>query len=184
MMAANVLELNKPLLFGISILFFLCASCLGCVGGFVYFNNTLQPTPDWRMLGKPPETITGFLAADFNTVYVRTAHHKIYSCYWASPYDTACWVEAQQPTGLLQYPCPGTVNTSGFILPKPPFPDVVDTIKAEYCSSFAGNVDYSVFEYLLLRDGTVAQWSHDEFDLGLPSGVNRKLVNDLLVWSL
>lgn len=154
----------------ILILAILLLPCISCYGGLVFSDAIHPEIPEWRHLGKPPSEINRLMAADFSTIYVETVDKKIYSCYWASPLDINCWKEIEKvPEILFSGRCiPGEAPNA----PLPPEENIKDKILFEYCGSFAGNTNYSIFAYYLLEDGTVTQWGRDEFHLfNLPSYV-------------
>ena len=161
---------------------FIFPPLVGCYGGAAFSAVTLPQIPEWRQLGSPPEAIEELLAADFDQIFVRTIDKKIYSCYWASPYDSACWVKVDEiPEIFVGYCDPA--DPTGPAAPRPPSGKVIQEILFENCGTFfGGSTDYSVFAYYLLEDGTVLQWGYDEFHFFPMPGMFKRLFRNIIVF--
>jgi hypothetical protein len=132
----------------------------GCAGGYwLYAQDGLAPQ-EWHTLGQAPAPITRLLDADFATIYVQTSDQRIFSCSYTSQYDRNCWSEIQQVPRLVRYPCQQMMST---LAPPPPQP-ALETLTINYCHRFGR----SEFVYIRLANGTVMQWSYDDFHWGLP----------------
>ena len=151
---------------------------LGCCAGSVLYRPHSQErvVDGWVSLGYPPQKVKQLAAAEFYTVYVEAVDGKIYSCYRASPYDIECWIEVTQLPELAEYQC----GFSGTFPASPSSVRVIDRLEVEYCSTFAGQTDRSVFVYLLLDDNEILLNGYDKFHLWLPPGVSRKFFEGAL----
>jgi hypothetical protein len=99
----------------------------------------------WRRLEAPPEPITRFLLISGDDLFVQAAEGRIYRC---------CWSVAELPP-YPAYPSTHFPCESSLARPTPPG-TVVDQIERTYCGA-----DYGIFyQYVLLEDGSVWQWSY------------------------
>jgi hypothetical protein len=153
----------------ISVLLLLILSCIGSCVGISIFH--ISKPPEWRDLGSPPEKIEKLIVADFDSIYVKTIFGNIYSCTWASPYDIECWVKVNEIPDKDLNSCGDRVHEPA---PKPLNRQIIETVKFQYCWSFAGREHYSEFNYYLLENGNVLQWGEDDFHFFEPIGVIKR----------
>ena len=132
----------------------------GCAGGCIYYNQTVEPTPEWRNLGSPPEPITELIDAEFFTIYVRGESGQLYSYYWESPYAHDGWNKVAEIPEYFSFCDEDSFREPE--LPIPPFGTPVESFYVRFCSNWAGNSSSSLAVYHLLDSGDVAQWYRND----------------------
>lgn len=136
----------------------------GCVSGCIYYNQTAEPTPEWRNLGSPPEPIVELVDAEFFTIYARGESGQLYSYYWESPYAYDGWSKVDEVDLDYESFCGDDNFVPSSDLLSSPFGASIESIYVPFCSGWAGRPSLFQAAYHLLESGEVAQqWNGNPF---------------------
>ncbi|VAW42311.1 hypothetical protein MNBD_CHLOROFLEXI01-1798 [hydrothermal vent metagenome] len=151
---------------------------IGMFAGNFYYDETVKPTPEWQILGSPPEPIVEFVDVNFFTVFVRAKGNQLYSCYWESPYANDCWNAVEKVPESIDY-CDGwdLIEPELPEFRNPSFDKVAESTYDNDCFTWAGSSHVSLAIYHLLDNGDVMQWYEDETTLSFHGYLRKRLLN-------